>query len=73
METTVTVEIIKALLNLSERKQNRVLAFINDLSQEKSYSGKELKKYAGSFSKNDVQEMKKAIETGCENIDRNEW
>ena len=35
--------------------------------------GKELLRFAGTISHEDAQQMMKAIEEGCEQIDANEW
>lgn len=69
----ISSEIIKKLDLLGLNEQNKVLKYIKSLINSKRDGKSGLLKLAGSLSKEDAEEMIKAIEDGCENIDYNEW
>ena len=56
-------------------KQRRVLDFARGLNGgiPPGTPGKDLLKFAGSISTEDAEQMRHAIEEGCERIDPNEW
>ncbi len=77
MENTTTIqEIIQRLEKLSPGKQRQVLDFTLELSGEspKGISGKELLEFAsGLFPPEDIEQIKRAIEEDCGQIDESEW
>ena len=77
MENPTTIqEIVQRLENLSPGKQRQVLDFTLELSGEspRGISGKELLEFAaGLFPPEDLEEIKRAIEEDCGQIDGSEW
>jgi hypothetical protein len=75
MTTPVLTEIVEQVKILPDKLQFQVLAFVRTLRTlaQKGTPGKSLLKFAGSISAKDVEEMREAIETGCEQVDLNEW
>ena len=55
--------------------QRRVLDFASALvtSRPKGTKGQALLRFAGTIPQEDLQEMSRAIEEGCEQVDRHEW
>lgn len=68
-------EISSHLHKLNPEQQQRVLAYIRTLSEEEpsGVRGGELPRFAGTIDPSDLEEMKKAIDEGCEQVDLNEW
>ena len=64
-------QILKNLHLLEKSQQNDVLSYVKMLLKKENK--KQLLKFAGAFSAEDIQQMETAIEQGCEKIDRNEW
>ena len=64
-------EILKNIHLLESAQQNAVLSYVKSLL--KKDHKKQLLKFAGAFSSEDIKQMRTAIEHGCENVDRNEW
>lgn len=73
MASTVEREIIDFLPLLPQAAQGKVLAYIKSLLAPKESPNAELLKFAGSFEKEWVEAVEKAIEEGCEKIDQHEW
>ncbi len=77
MENTTTIqEIVQRLENLSPGKQRQVLDFTLEVSGEspKGISGKELLEFAaGLFPPEDIEQIKRAIEEDCGQIDESGW
>lgn len=76
METPTTIqEIVRRLENLSPGKQRQVLDFVLELSGELPAGTplKELLKFAGTIPLEDLEQMKQAIEEGCEQVYESEW
>lgn len=71
IRTGYEAEIIKSIHLLEKSRQKSVLVYIKSLL--KSSENRNLLKFAGAFSAEDIEEMESAISEGCENIDRNEW
>lgn len=73
--STITQEIIEQVSKLSPELQRRVLDYARTLEPErvKGVSGKDLLRFAGTISKEDLQLMAQAIEEGCEQIDMDSW
>ncbi|MFN6946264.1 MAG: hypothetical protein ACK4ND_15045 [Cytophagaceae bacterium] len=66
-------EILKNLNLLEKDQQNRVLNYIKSLLKNSKGTQIDLLKFAGSFDPKEIQQISKAIEDDCENIDKNEW
>jgi len=64
-------QILKSLHKLEKSQQNAVLRYVKSLLKKEDK--KQLLKFAGAFSSEDIKQMETAIEQGCEKIDRNEW
>jgi hypothetical protein len=62
-----------SLLNIEQ--QQRLLEFIDVLiTKPKSIEKRNpLLQFAGAIPKQEVEKMEKAIQEGCENIDKNDW
>ncbi len=67
--------ITKRLELLPEEMQKKVLKYVNSLQKTglKGLPGSSITKFAGCISAEDLETMKKEIESGCERIDGNEW
>ncbi|MHB1664982.1 MAG: hypothetical protein ACYCT7_06960 [bacterium] len=52
--------------------QLRVLDFVTSLSP-KGVKGDSLLRFKGTISKDDLKQISKAIDEGCEKADTNEW
>jgi len=68
-------EITSHLLKMSTEKQKQVLAFVRNLAEERpaGVPGKELLRFAGAIALDDLIEMEKAIDEGCEKVHMNDW
>ena len=77
MENPTTVqEIVERLEKFTLGQQRQVLDFTLELSGEspRGISGKELVEFAtGLFPPEDIEEIKRAIEEDCGQIDEAEW
>ena len=75
MHHPITRQILEQINDLPYAEQRRVLDFARALSQSKvqGVPGKELLRFAGAISKEDLKKMSAAIEEGCEKVDINEW
>ena len=77
MENPTTIqEIVQRLENLSPGQQRQVLDFTLELSGEspRGISGKELLEFAAElFPPEDIEQIKRAIEEDCGQIDESEW
>lgn len=73
--TSVQIEILQFLDMMENSSRQKVLAFIKSLlkSGKKKKNQHTILEFAGAFKKDDLKEIKVAIEHGCEGIDRNEW
>lgn len=69
------IELLQYTDMLGKVSQQKVLAYLKTLlpNPSKKNNGKAILKFAGAFSKKDLEEMGSAIEDGCESIDKNEW
>ena len=70
---TKEVEIIKELSHLEESQLDKVKTYIKKLLFIDIKKENQLLQFAGNISNEDIKLMEKAIEDGCEHIDRNEW
>ena len=68
-------EIINHLNKLSSQQQQQVLDFARFLVMTKPIGvpGKELLRFAGAISADDLNLMAQAVKEGCEQVDLNEW
>ncbi len=75
MSGAMKKQILTELDHLSLDGQRRVLDFARALALAKPLGvpGKDLVRFAGSIPKKDLQQMKAAIEEGCERIDADGW
>ena len=73
--TVITQEIIRQVGKLPYRSQQKVLGFARelDVNSPKGVEGKNLVRFAGSIKSDDLKEMSKVIEEGCEKIDTDGW
>lgn len=69
------VRVVEQLETLPENLQQQVLAFVQTLRTvvRSGIPGKRLLRFAGTIPLDDLQLMRQAIETGCEQVDLNEW
>lgn len=74
MSPKLREELLQQVALLPEEEQRRVLAFVKGLVPTVGgVSGKDLLKFSGAIGQADLRVMAKAIEEGCERIDRGEW
>lgn len=76
LDPVIKQQILDELRRLDADKQRRVLDFARELSEADRPRGvpaKELSRFAGLIPKEDLEEMKRAIEEDCERIDYDEW
>lgn len=68
-------KILNQLENLSYEKQQLILDLSRSLSNDitEGVAGKDLLKFSGTITKQDLKEMEKAIEEKCEKVDVNGW
>lgn len=75
MNTFIMDKVIEQLKTLPYELQRRVLEFTRALalSAPQGVSGQQLLRFAGTIPPDDLQQMREAIEQGCEQVDANEW
>jgi hypothetical protein len=78
VEPSLQNELLAYVGQLPLSDQVRVVDFARTLTGTskrpiRGVPGKDLLKFAGSIPHEDAQEMLKAIEEGCEQIDANSW
>ena len=76
MEKSTTIqEIVERLDKLTPVQQKQILNSVLSFLGEpiRGTSGKELLKFAGLFPPEDLEEIKRAIEEDCEQVDESEW
>lgn len=75
MSEAIKTELLEELRKLDEPKQQKLLEFARSLRTKlpPGVPGKELLKFAGTISKEDLKLMKEAIEEGCEQVYPSEW
>lgn len=74
MSPNLQEELLQRMARLPEEEQLRVLAFVKGLTPAiEGISGKDLLKFSGTIGHTDLQMIAKAIEEGCERVDRSEW
>lgn len=76
MENPTTIqEIVQRLDKLTPMQQKQILNSVLSFLGEpiRGTPGKELLKFVGLFPPEDIEEIKRAIEEDCEQIDESEW
>jgi hypothetical protein len=75
MSSEIVAEVAEKLTHLPEDLQRKVLHYVDTLAaaRPRGVPGKDLLRFAGVISKQDADEMRSAIESGCEQVDLNEW
>ena len=75
MNTPVVDKVIEQLKSLPSEMQWRVLEFTRALAASAPHGvpGRQLLRFAGAVSLDDLRLMQQAIEDGCELVDANEW
>jgi hypothetical protein len=75
MDAPVVAQIIQKLKQLPNHLQRQVLIFVDALqiSSIRGQPGKNLLFLAGSISSEDLTLMQQTIESGCEQVDSDEW
>ena len=59
--------------SLPEADQERVLSFARSVKRPRGVSFSELAPFLGTVDAEAAREMRKAVEEGCEGIDRDAW
>jgi hypothetical protein len=80
MAHSIAEEIAKAVNNLPPELQKKVLDYARGLDQDtkadnrpQGVPGKDLLRFAGTISKEDLKIMSQVIEEDCERIDESSW
>lgn len=75
MSNTIINEVVEQLRTLPDNLQQEVLRFTQKLklSSKRGVPGKNLLQFAGAISHEDLEIMRQAIESDCEQVDLNEW
>jgi len=73
--TPTRQRILERLDQLSEREQQRILEFAENLPSgtPRGTPGKDLLKFFGTIDSEDCRRMEEAIEEGCERVDPRDW
>ena len=71
----VDQEISELLHRLPESEQLKVLRFARELAdlRLRGVPGADLSSFGGAISSDDLQQMRDAIESGCEAVNLSEW
>ena len=74
-DSAIRDHILKRLDQLPVELQQRVLEFADALiaSSPRGVPGRDLLACAGVLSKDDAREISEAIESGCEQVNPNDW
>lgn len=75
MNKSIITEIVAQMETLPNNLQQQVLEYVRTLkaSTQSGVPGRQLVRFAGSIPLEDLQQMNEAIESGCEQVDLNEW
>jgi len=75
MVIPLLTQIVEQIKILPDDLQYQVLEFVRTLhkSSQEGIPGSRLLRFAGSIPPESVEEMRQAIESGCEQVDWNEW
>lgn len=70
MDTTIIERVVREMENMPRDQQYRVLEFARTLTpMPRGVPGRDLLKFAGTISAEDLRLMSEAIEEDCERID----
>ncbi len=75
-ESAIERDILEEIQKLDMSQQKRVQEFARSLAagvQSAGIPGKYLLRFAGAIDKDDLEEIARSIDTGCERADRIEW
>ena len=75
METSILREIIEQVRILPDNMQYKVLSIIKDLrtQTQQGAPGLALLQFSGSIPAQDIDKIRETIQSGCEQIDFDEW
>lgn len=73
MNKSLRDEIIEQVDRLAGTQQRQVLDFARKLHSTVAVPGRDLLRFAGSFSPADLSEIQKAIQEGCEKVEPDAW
>ncbi len=75
MSDSLVRDLIKHLETLSPQLQAQVMDYVRTLDAERARGvpGKDLVRFAGTISKQELAAMSRAIEQGCEQVDLDQW
>lgn len=75
MNTPIIDDVVEQMTGLPQELQWRVLEFTRGLTAAtvRGAAGKDLLRFAGAISHDDIVVMRETIEQGCEQIDPYEW
>ena len=75
MATPVLTEIFEQVKVLPDDMQYQVLTFVRTLKSlaKQGVAGKKLVEFSGSIPAQEVDDIRQAIELGCEQVDLDEW
>lgn len=75
MGSKIIEKVVEQLRTMPPELQWRVLEFTRALSisTPRGVPGKDLLRFSGMISITDLEQMREAIDQGCEKIDTNEW
>ena len=75
IDVNLKKELLAQVERLPSELQRRVVDFATGLAQSspKGTPGKELLRFAGTIASADAKAMTDAIESGCEQVDRDAW
>lgn len=75
MRKAVIPTVIEEMLEMPESQQRQILEYVQALraASRRGVPGSKLLEFAGSISAEELQRMTQAIESECEQVDRDEW
>jgi hypothetical protein len=75
VDAAIQHELTTCLEQLPIQKQQRVLEYARALTAASPVGtkGADLLRFAGTISETDLDEMSRAVESGCERVDDDEW
>ena len=76
MNPSIIDEVFERLKVMPQSLQQQVLEFtrtLTDSTNVKGVSGSQLLRFAGTIPLDDLNLMSEAINSGCEQVDSNEW
>ena len=75
MSYSVIPEVVEEMLELPDDQQRQVLKYVLALraASRRGVPGKQLVQFAGLIPSEDLELMRQAIDTECEQVDEDEW